>query len=54
MLADEFTAQVSVEEDSEITVEVRDARTRSAHAQYTKQVLEWKVRNSSELRSGEL
>ena len=54
MLADEFTAQVSAEEDSDITVEVRDARTRSAHAQYTKQVSEWKERNSSELGSGEL
>ena len=54
MLADEFTAQASAEENSEITIEVRDARTRSAHAQYTKQVLEWKARNSLELRSGEL
>lgn len=50
-LADEFAAQASAEEDSEITVEARDARTRSAHAHFAKQVSEWEVRSFSELRS---
>ena len=54
MLADKFAAQASAEEDSEITVEVRDARTRNAHAQLTKQLSEWKARNPSERRSGKL
>lgn len=53
-LADQFAAQASAEEDSEITVEARDARTRSAHAHFAKQVSEWEVRNSSELRSSKL
>ena len=53
-LADEFAAHASAEEDSEISVEVRDARTRSAHAHFAKQVSEWEVRNSSELRSSKL
>lgn len=53
-LADQFAAQASAEEDSEISVEARDARTRIAHAQYTKQVSEWEARNSSELRSSKL
>lgn len=52
--ADIFTAQVSAEEDSNITVEARDARIRSAHAHFTKQVSEWETRNSSELRSSKL
>ncbi|KAL9075490.1 MAG: hypothetical protein Q9161_001562, partial [Pseudevernia consocians] len=50
-LADEFAAQASAEEDSEITVEARDARTRSAHAHFAKQVSEWEVRNFSDLKS---
>ena len=53
-IADEFAAQASAEEDSDITVEIRHARTRSAHAHYTKQVSEWEARNSSELRSSKL
>ena len=53
-LADRFTAQAAAEEDAEITVEARDARIRSAHGQFTKQVAEWKARSSSELRSSKL
>ena len=53
-LADQFTAQAAAEEDAEITVEARESRIRSAHAQFTKQVSEWKMRNSSELRSSKL
>ena len=53
-LADKFAAQASAEEDSDITVEARDARTRVAHAQFTKQVSEWEARNSSELRCSKL
>ena len=51
-LADQFAAQVLAEEDSEITVETRDARTRSAHAFFAKQLSEWESRSSAELRSG--
>ena len=50
-LADEFAAQALAEEDSEITVEARDARTRNAHAHFAKQVSEWEGRNASELTS---
>ena len=50
-LADEFAAQASAQEDSEITVEARDARTRSAHALLSKQVSEWETRNFSEVTS---
>ena len=50
-LADEFAAQASAQEDSEITVEARDARTRSAHALLSKQISEWKARNIVELKS---
>lgn len=50
-IADEFTAQALAEEDAEITVPVRDARVRSAHAHFARQVSEWEARNSSELRS---
>lgn len=53
-LADEFAAQASAEEDSEITVEARDIRTRSAHAHFVKQVSEWEVQNSLELKSSRL
>ena len=53
-LADEFAAQASAEEDSEITVEARDTRIRSAHGHFAKQVSEWEVRNSSELKSSKL
>lgn len=53
-IADEFAAQASAEEDSEITVEARDASTRSAHARFAKQVSEWELRNTSELRSSKL
>lgn len=54
MLADEFAGQASAEEDSEITVEARDARIRSAYAHFAKQVSEWEARDSSELRSRSL
>ena len=54
LLADEFAAQASTEEDSDITVDARDASIRSAHAHFTKQVSEWEARNSSELRSRKL
>lgn len=54
MLADEFAGQASAEEDSEITVEARDARIRSAYAHFAKQVSEWEARDSSELRSSKL
>ena len=50
-IADEFTAQALAEEDAEITVPVRDARVRSAHAHFARQVSDWEARNSSELRS---
>lgn len=50
-LADEFAAQTSAEEDSEMTVEARDARIRSAHTHFAKNVSEWEVRSASELRS---
>lgn len=53
-LADEFAAQASAEEDNEITVEARDARIRTAHAHFAKQVSEWEGRNSLELRSSKL
>ena len=52
--ADEFAAQASAEEDSDITVEARDARIRSAHARFTMQVSDWEARNSSELRQSKL
>lgn len=52
--ADEFAGQASAEEDQEITVEARDARIRTAHAHFAKQVTEWEVRNSIELRSSKL
>ena len=50
-VADEFAAQASVEENSEITVAARDARVRSAHAHFARQVSEWEAQNSLELRS---
>ena len=50
-IADEFAAQASVEEDSEITVAARDARVRSAHAHFARQVSEWEAQIPSELRS---
>ena len=54
MYADEFAGQASAEEDQEITVEARDARIRTAHAHFAKQVTDWEVRNSIELRSSKL
>lgn len=51
-IADEFAAQALAEEDAKIDVPVRDARVRSAHAHFARQVSEWEARNSSELRSG--
>ena len=54
MYADEFAGQASAEEDQEITVEARDARIRTAHAHFAKQVTEWEARNSMELRSSKL
>ena len=52
--ADEFATLASIEEDADITVEVRDVRIRSAHARFAKQVSEWEARNPPELRSGKL
>ncbi len=50
-LADGFAARASAEEDSEITVEARDVRIRSAHALFVRQVSEWEARNALEPRS---
>ena len=53
-LADEFAAQALAQEDLEITVEARDARTRTAHALLSTQVSEWEARNFLEVKSSKL